>query len=308
MLRPSRSALLTAQMIGSDSSPSRALSRMLAMKRSPGPTPSSALMTSRATSAPASSASTFFCMRLVSSSRGRWTPGRSIRTSWVPASRSVATPRIARRVVCGPDRGDRHLCADDSVDQGRLADVGPAGQTDETGTGSGTGCRFGGLGKSGGVTHWLSLPRSSSVRFPAPTRSGPGGRASRPCRFRGRNRRGEALRGPRLRPRSHSNRGKAPRRRVRPGRAPAVFVDRKGEHVGRLVLAAMFEVQFPDAILTDDLDREVTIARLRPNRGSRSRPAGSGPARLRDRGSTVLASAGARRRALGPLSRSAYSP
>src|ERR671924_1376239 len=38
-------------------------------------------------------------MRRVSSSRGRWTPGRSQKTIWT--SSRVATPRIARRVVCG---------------------------------------------------------------------------------------------------------------------------------------------------------------------------------------------------------------
>src|SRR5206468_10732436 len=45
--------------------------------------------------------STRRCMRWVSASRGRWTPGRSVITSCQPASVSVATPRIARRVVCG---------------------------------------------------------------------------------------------------------------------------------------------------------------------------------------------------------------
>ena len=33
-------------------------------------------------------------------SRGRWTPGRSVSTSCHSSTR-VATPRIARRVVCG---------------------------------------------------------------------------------------------------------------------------------------------------------------------------------------------------------------
>jgi hypothetical protein len=38
-------------------------------------------------------------MRSVSASRGRCTPGRS--TSTICASGELATPRIARRVVCG---------------------------------------------------------------------------------------------------------------------------------------------------------------------------------------------------------------
>src|SRR4051794_18413714 len=71
------------------------------MKRSPGPTPPSPLTTKRTTSESASSRSPRPCIRSVRTSRGRWTPGRSTRTSWRSASRSVATPRIARRVVCG---------------------------------------------------------------------------------------------------------------------------------------------------------------------------------------------------------------
>src|SRR6476469_1469509 len=70
-----------------------------AMKRSPGPTPSWPLITSSATSDSLSSATTRRCMRSVSMSRGRCTPGRSTSTSCV--SPAIATPRIARRVVCG---------------------------------------------------------------------------------------------------------------------------------------------------------------------------------------------------------------
>ncbi len=75
-----------------------------AMKRSPGPpTPCMPLSTSRAASDSASSVSTRRCMRWVSASRGRWTPGRSVSTSWnrVGPPTLVTTPRIARRVVCG---------------------------------------------------------------------------------------------------------------------------------------------------------------------------------------------------------------
>ena len=71
------------------------------MKRSPGPIPCSPLTTNRTASAPSSSCSTRRCMRSVSTSRGRWTPGRSTSTSCQPSATSVATPRLARRVVCG---------------------------------------------------------------------------------------------------------------------------------------------------------------------------------------------------------------
>ena len=59
-----------------------------AMKRSPGPTPCSPLTTSSAASDSASSRSTRRCMRSVSASRGRWTPGRSTSTSCVSPRRS----------------------------------------------------------------------------------------------------------------------------------------------------------------------------------------------------------------------------
>src|ERR1019366_6008339 len=56
-------------------------------------------ITSRQPSASASSRSTRRCIRSVSASRGRCTPGRSTSTSCQSAP--VATPRIARRVVWG---------------------------------------------------------------------------------------------------------------------------------------------------------------------------------------------------------------
>ena len=90
-----RSTLLTAITIGIFAWPSAS-----AMKRSPAPPmPWSPLTTNSAASASLSSDSTRFCMREVSASRGRWTPGRSVSTSW--NSGVVSTPRIARRVVCG---------------------------------------------------------------------------------------------------------------------------------------------------------------------------------------------------------------
>src|SRR4051794_18907043 len=48
-------------------------------------------------------------MREVSASRGRWTPGRSVSTSW-NRSGTVTTPRIARRVVCGLSETIATLC------------------------------------------------------------------------------------------------------------------------------------------------------------------------------------------------------
>ena len=65
----------------------------------------------------------------VSASRGRCTPGRSTSTSC--ASPRVATPRIARRVVCGLSETIATLLPDDRVDERRLADVRPPGERDE---------------------------------------------------------------------------------------------------------------------------------------------------------------------------------
>ena len=87
-----RSTLLTATVTGI---PARL--RRPAMKRSPGPTPCWALTMSRTPSASPSSCSTRCCIRSVSASRGRWTPGRSTRMSC--QSGPLATPRMARRVV-----------------------------------------------------------------------------------------------------------------------------------------------------------------------------------------------------------------
>ena len=92
--RSVRSILLTAITTGTGADCSNP-----AMKRSPGPTPCSALRTSRQPSASESSCSTRRCIRSVSASRGRWIPGRSTSTSC--QSGPVATPRIARRVVWG---------------------------------------------------------------------------------------------------------------------------------------------------------------------------------------------------------------
>ena len=92
--RSSRSTLFSTVTVGT---PARFSAS--AMKRSPGPISCSPFSTNSAASASASARSTWRCMRSVSASRGRWTPGRSTSTSC--QSSPVATPRISRRVVCG---------------------------------------------------------------------------------------------------------------------------------------------------------------------------------------------------------------
>ena len=89
---------------------SAAASSALAMKRSPGPTPCWPSTTSSAESASANSCSTRRCMRAVSVSRGRCTPGRSTRTSCHSRPGSVAIPRTAR-LLLWDDRDDRDLQA-----------------------------------------------------------------------------------------------------------------------------------------------------------------------------------------------------
>src|ERR687893_565680 len=90
----SRSTLLSAVTAGT---PARLIAS--AMKRSPGPMVCSPFRTKRTASASARPRSTLRCMRSVSASRGRCTPGRSTSTSC--QSGPVAMPRISRRVVCG---------------------------------------------------------------------------------------------------------------------------------------------------------------------------------------------------------------
>ena len=102
--RPARSGragrhLLTAQITGS-SAP--APSRARAMKRSPGPDPLLAVDDEQGDVGVGQLALDPAAASARSGRRaGAARPGRSTRTSWRPASRSVATPRIARRVVCG---------------------------------------------------------------------------------------------------------------------------------------------------------------------------------------------------------------
>ena len=148
------------------------------MKRSPGPIPCSPLTTSSTASASASSRWTRDCIRAVSESRGRWTPGRSISASCQPASTSVAMPRGRAPGRLRPVGDDRDLGAGDRVDERRLADVRPPREPDEAGPGHAP-------GRSGGPHR-----QSPSLAPAAP--------ASRRRRARGRSRRGAALRGRRL--------------------------------------------------------------------------------------------------------------
>jgi hypothetical protein len=59
---------------------------------------------------------------------------------------------------------------------------------------------------------------------------------------------------------------------ARPGDRP-VLVDRERQHVGHAVLAAVFAVQLADALLADQLDRQVAVA----DAGGRQRRLGRAP-------------------------------
>src|SRR5215203_3711602 len=190
-LGPSRSALLTAQRTGT---PVPAPSSARTMKRSPGPTPSSPLITRRTTSESASSRSTRPCIRLVRTSRGRCTPGRSTRISCSSFSVSVATPRIARRVVCG-----------------RLETIATWEPTREL-----TRVDLPTLGRP-------ARPTKPERVIAAPPEPAPAAPASRPRRFRGRSRRDEARRGRRPRSRRSSARGRSRRHRAPAAPPPAPF-------------------------------------------------------------------------------------
>ena len=102
-----------------------------AMKRSPGPISCSPFSTNSAASASARARSTWRCMRSVSASRGRCTPGRSTSTSCQSSPGGDAADLAARglRLV----GHDRHLVAHDPVDQRGLAGVRPARERDEAG-------------------------------------------------------------------------------------------------------------------------------------------------------------------------------
>ena len=106
------------------------------MNLSPGPTPWCPSTTSSAASASASSRSTRRCIRSVSESRGRCTPGQ------VDEHHLPTRGRVRRDAANRPAGGlraigdDRHLGADDRVDQRRLADVGATRRARRTQRGS----------------------------------------------------------------------------------------------------------------------------------------------------------------------------
>ena len=222
------------------------------------------------------------CIRSVSGSRGRCTPGRSTSTSCQPSP--VATPRIARRVVCGLSETIATFPPTIRFDQRRLAGVRPPGEG-----------------------HEAAAPRHAA---PARRRSGPGARASRRRRSRGRSRRGGARRAPRPRPgpsvcsrqitTSPSSRGPA---------CAARAVDREREHVGGRIAPAVLAVEPPDLVLADERDRQVPVAPRRRRRAQRARPrAARLGAATRARCSPALAaSASAWRRGASGACFSAYS-
>src|SRR4051794_16571863 len=242
--RSRRSTLLTTTTTGTSPPASSA-----AMKRSPGPTPCSPLSSSSAPSESSSSRSTRRCMRWVSASRGRWTPGRSTSTSC--ASGLVATPRIARRVVCGLSETIatlRPTIALTSVDL---------------------------------PTFGRPASAMKPLRVIAPPECG-GPRAS-PCGqggagFRGRLPREQfALQGEHLAVvglvvHAHEVQRAVDDRLAQVGRVlrrdddvaelaraggRARLVDREREHVGRAVLAAVLAVELVDALRADELDGDV---------------------------------------------------
>ena len=92
--RSSRSTLFTTVTAGTPARFDRLGDEAVARPDSCSP-----FSTNSTASESASSRSTRRCIRSVSGSRGRWTPGRSTSTSC--QSSPVAMPRIARRVVCG---------------------------------------------------------------------------------------------------------------------------------------------------------------------------------------------------------------
>ena len=194
-------------------------------------------------------------------------------------SSRVATPRIARRVVCGLSETIATLRPTIALTSVDLPTFGrPASAT------------------------------KPDAGHPDPRHaSPPGARASRRRRSRGPSRRGAARRGrpPRGGPRcargqittSPSSRGA--------GAIGAVAVDREREHVGRPVLAAVLAVERPRSVCgVDELDRDVAVVDARRSR-ARARTSARGPRSARQRvrrctSTSSTAHARRRRRSAGP--------
>ena len=222
------------------------------MKRSPAPIRSAPLSRNSTASHSPSWRSTRRCMRSVSGSRGRWTPGRSTSTSCQrsPSSSPFAIPRIARRVVCGLLEVTATFAPTIAFTSVDLPTFGPPGDGDET-----------------GARHGPRAPSASTVVAEA--------RASRRRRSRGRARRGEERR-ERPPPRGPARVLGADHdvaELARAGAGPDSSTG-KDEHVGRLVAAAKARGSAPDSLSVDELDADVAVldARRRapPRRRRRS--------------------------------------
>src|SRR4051794_19776096 len=244
--RSSRSTLLTTTTTGT---PLPASSE--AMNLSPGPARSSPLSTSSAASDSSSSRSTRRCMRSVSASRGRCTPGRSTSTSC--HSGVVATPRIARRVVWGLSETIatlRPTIALTSVDLPTFGRPASATKPDRLMAPPGAGFR----GRSPRQQLALQgehLAVVGLVVHPGEVQNPVDDRLAHVARvLDGDHDVAELAHG---------------------GRAGdlAGLVDREREHVGRRVAPAVVAVELPDALTSDELHREVAV--LDARRGERDR-------------------------------------
>ena len=179
-------------------------------------------------------------MREVSASRGRWTPGRSVRTSCHSlGARGDAADRAARRLRLVGD--DRDLVADDRVDERRLADVRPPGERDEAGARASSqpphdlGLHGEHLAVVGLVVHAGQVQHAVHDRL------------DEVGRVLGADDDVAEL--------------------ARAQRVAVVLVDREGEDVGRPGLAALGQVELGDPLRVDELDRDVAVLDARGRRG-----------------------------------------
>ncbi len=149
-------------------------------------------------------------------------------------------PRIARRVVCGRIETIATWLPTICVDQGRLADVGAAGEPDEAGAAHASPASTSGLQGE----HLASV---GLVVVAAEVEDAVHGGLGHVGAVLGADRHVAEL----------ARAG----RRARP-------VDREGEHVGGRVLSPVLAVELADARGIDQLDREMAV--LDPRRGERS--------------------------------------
>ena len=249
------------------------------MKRSPGPTSCSPFSMNSTASASASSRSIRFCIRVVSGSRGRCTPGQ-VDQHELPrrASGAVATPRIARRVVCGRFGHDRDLLPHEPVDQRRLARVRPPGERDEAERG---------ITRSSATTRSWSAsisPPSVLVVVAAQVQHAVHHRLGHVLGVLGADHHVAEL--------------------ARAGHR-AGAVDRERQHVGGAVAPAVLAVQRADPLLADERDGEMPVAHAggRQRRPAALRNTGSSPSWISI--STLRPACAARRASRAPASRRA---